>query len=512
MKGFRVVYTLLIFACLAGAAHAKVPWGLYDKTVEDTTFSIYAIDNLIDRRHVLYKSSSRVTDKEDIIFRNNINKWPAETLRIIQERGRTQEFRDIIPILENRVYVEYTPANRQPDIYVDVLEDPPCDSSIACFQRKGDDRPYSAIFIAQEDRVHFAGISLHEIGHYFGLGDQYDDGRGNSHPEYSSDVNQTDKSIMQGYEATNGELTCDDADGFINLLDLRLAQRNNGQFSARARNSWKSLCPKSPNIYQNGKTINRQAVDAWQEPSPLDDTRVIYQREYKNGEMQREMVTFTDSPIHIFQVDDKDRVKRDPKTHLILSVYTPRNTWTNAPAAHAGETASLTWEKHFTYGKPTVRNGKNAIPISVREVVNGKEIGNRQLFISSDGELIGDGNIHLTKDNYQAIDMGKSIGFKIENRRIIFYSVYDKQIQTGVRGFPTENVTIAVDHETRLTCSLPLQGNCLEFSSYWTLYETHRDHLMSFYRNFYEPLFNSPQQQQNSARKQIQDSIRSRRK
>ena len=78
MKVFRVTYTLLVFACLACAAHAEVPWGMLHEAAEDTTFSIYAIDNLIDNRPIRYAVSERITPQEENIFKANDSKLPAE--------------------------------------------------------------------------------------------------------------------------------------------------------------------------------------------------------------------------------------------------------------------------------------------------------------------------------------------------------------------------------------------------------------------------------------------------
>ena len=52
---------------------AKAPWGILKETAEDTTFSIYAIDNLIDNRPIRYAVGSGITAQEEEIFKENEN-------------------------------------------------------------------------------------------------------------------------------------------------------------------------------------------------------------------------------------------------------------------------------------------------------------------------------------------------------------------------------------------------------------------------------------------------------
>lgn len=498
MRYFRLACITLAMTLLAGMSYAKRPWGVRDDIPEETSFEIYAVDNLIDNRPIRYAVSQGVSPAEENTFRENILKWPAETLQFIRKSGRAQEFKDITPILERGLVLQRVPVSATPDIFFDIVETPPCNGSVACFIPPGENF-YSAIVLATYKRSDLKTLSLHEIGHYFGLADQYDRNRhSSSHAEYSSDVNEKDSSVMDD----KTELTCDDADGLINLIDLRRSQRTNGRFSARAQQGWRSLCRRSKNVYQNAKTINRQRYDAWEENT--FDMDVIFMREYKNGNLQQQTLTFTDSPIHVFQVDGKDRVKRDPNTRLIQAVYTPRETFAaNGPS-------SITWEKHFTYGKPTICDGKKCIPVSVREVVNGKQIRQGQIFISADGSLSGDVNALLTPNRYTATDMGTQINFKIENRRITFYALKNQENHIDVRGFPGQAELFRFRGEQREICSLPLKGACEELIRYYKLYDSHREHLISFYKNFYEPLFGA-RQQQEQVRRQVQDTLRSRR-
>ncbi len=499
MKLFRSLFILLALTLLAGTLHAKRPWGVLDDMVEDTSFEIYAIDNLIDKRPIHYAVAKDVTPEEEAIFKNNILKWPAEALRVIQKSGRTQEFQDILPLLQTPLHLQKVSPEQDLDIYFSIPREPACGNSVACFKHPGEE-PFSQVVIVAEARNKVKKLSLHEIGHYFGLSDQYDFPSNVPHSEYSSDVSE-EGSVMDD----NEELTYDDVDGFINLLDLRLAQRRNGQFSARAKKGWKSLNPRSKNMYQNATTINRQRFDSW--GMDILDAEVIVRREYENGKVKQETLAFPDSPLHVFAVTEKDQVTRDPQTHLITSVQT------SIKAAYGPESVSsvpLLLEKRFTYGAPTTCEGQRCIPISIQEVAHGKRIINRQIFVKADGSLAGDIAVFLSPTRYSAVDFGTNIDFKIENRKITFFFLQKDSDDIKMGGFPGQNEVFRFRGEERETCSLPLPEKCEELKFYYhTLYEAHRDHLMSFYKNFYEPLFVTPQR--NQTRRQIAQATRARR-
>ena len=106
MKFFRFIVGLPAVIFLACLAHAESPWGVMTETAEDTTFSTYAVDNLIDKRPIRYAVSTEVTPQEEQIFKENILKWPAQTLQFIQESGRTKEFKDILPILQHKLVLQ----------------------------------------------------------------------------------------------------------------------------------------------------------------------------------------------------------------------------------------------------------------------------------------------------------------------------------------------------------------------------------------------------------------------
>ena len=142
MKMFRFIFNLLILVCLVCSARAEAPWGIFNETVEDTTFSIYAIDNLIDNRPIRYAIGPGITAQEEEIFKDNIRKWPQETLRFIQNQDRTQEFQDVISLLEGgrKLALQKVSLQDSPDIYRTITKNVQRDcnkiSAMACFKSK----------------------------------------------------------------------------------------------------------------------------------------------------------------------------------------------------------------------------------------------------------------------------------------------------------------------------------------------------------------------------------------
>ena len=65
MRLLRFAFIFMILALAGGLAHAKAPWGVLNSVPEEKTFSVYAIDNLIDNRPIRYAVSEDVTPEEE---------------------------------------------------------------------------------------------------------------------------------------------------------------------------------------------------------------------------------------------------------------------------------------------------------------------------------------------------------------------------------------------------------------------------------------------------------------
>ncbi len=495
------LWALCLFAPMLGQA---APWGILKEMPEETSFSVYAVDNLIDKRPIRYAVSKEVTPDEEAIFKANILKWPQETLRFIQQSGRTQEFADIVPILQHVLVLKKVFEQESPDIVLSFYDDPN-DGKNGYFTEKDDKQPFSEIRINQNSRDGFEGTSLHEIGHYFGLGDQYDSGRNkNSHTEYSSDV--ADGSIMLGDYTPNKQLTCDDVDGFINLIDLRLAQRHNNQFSRRAQKGWKSLCP-GKNIYQEARTINRNEID---QRETSDYVVHKHLREYKNGKLQQEIELRVLSPMEIFNVN-RARVERDSQMNLIQAIYTTKRVSITLPNGTTS-TVEVPYERHFSYGQPKQEEGKESVEIILTEMLNGKKFNSRVLYIQSNGMLRGLPNVSLeTADfyyaytDYVAIDFYYADGF-LSPSRIVYYTVDDTEHDIKLQGKWGENTATVTRNGQTERISLPPAEND-DMYMYWGLMELNKESFESYIKNFYMPLFGTQSKRINQAQ-QVRDQVK----
>ena len=498
----RVFFLNFLWAlCLTAPiwGEAKAPWGIFKDIPEENTFSIYAVDNLIDKRPIRYAVSQDVTPQEEKIFKENILKWPQETLRFIQKSGRAQEFQDIVPVLRHKLPLLKVSEQDSPDIvlrFTDTLYNANGDF----IGKGGDSMPFNQIRIHKEYRDIFAITSLHELGHYFGLGDQYENSRGNVHAEYSSDVNVRDGAVMND----NAVLTCDDLDGFINLIDLRLAQRAGGRFSARARKGWKSLCPKSKNIYQNALTTTREQTDTlW---IPIYTVEIVYHREYEQGKLQRQLELILGSPIEIFAIPSDATVERDSNTQLIQVIRTHMTqTEGNTPSG------DVPYERSFTYAKASPVRGNETVKISISEKLDGKEFRSYTLFASSDGNLVGLPDTRLTNSAYHTYGKGMAIHFSFKDGFLrpsgTYFDVKNEYNDLALAGNYDEDAAEVIRRGQRQHVELPPSVDDNELYLTWGLMELNMQALISYRTNFYNPLFGAEAAQAQQVRNKIKQAL-----
>ena len=131
---------------------------------------------------------------------------------------------------------------------------------------------YTASKLAEQEAMRTTGIFMsaytldydmdrvarHEMGHFFGLADQYEDKK-NMNKVRSLLRTEPGEVVFGGLPsvmAKSATLTCDDLEGFINAVDFIWGME--GKNSPRVQNGWKSLCGK-PYIYLQGIPVKDSA-------------------------------------------------------------------------------------------------------------------------------------------------------------------------------------------------------------------------------------------------------------
>ncbi len=225
-------------------------------------------------------SEQKRSEYEKIIAQSYAS-WFAYPAELIRKSGRGEEFSDVLPILDKGIDVQFVSEKDMADIFIVILPFKEVESicgkpAIGCYSRVGDVAQIFIPFNKFVMRTMTAGkrsaqfIALHEIGHSLGFSDQYKQGRSQtSHMIYSS-LN-TSKSIMNAA----GRLTCDDADGMINLIDITRGTSRGGEYG------WRSLCAKSDVYYINGAPVGKSPYNIF----AVDDGYTWRFQRYKENQL-----------------------------------------------------------------------------------------------------------------------------------------------------------------------------------------------------------------------------------
>ena len=486
MKISSRVYAVLALIVCGGAVHAEAPYGLLTGAVKDTTRSTYAMDFLLSRRAIRYAVSDSVSPEEEQVFVESIKKWPREVAKLIKESQRTGEFQDALLIFNRKMTLVRVSDAQEADVYFEITPHPNCDGAIACFREKGA-LPYARILLAEQARTDFEKPLLHEIGHYYGLGDQYPKGRLNNHEEYSGPVNREEKSIMQGSHVTDGQITCDDADGMINLLDLLRAKRNNNRFTWRANKGWASLCASSNSVYKKARDINRRADAFFQD---IDSWTSMTSLEFKDGYLVRKVRASISSPLQIFAIAPQDKVTRDPETNLVTEVESGLKGLIIFPQREEWKETELTWKRQFSY-QPAGADSQQ-IAVHIDEWLNGEKMSEREMTLSADGTLLGNPNFSLSPESLSAKTATYTLSLELKNRKIVKFSMKGNSSHFVLTGTPDKEIRYSEDNgQTFTPYTLPLTDFHLPpmLIHFFDGYQNLAAHLMSFYKNFHEPLF-----------------------
>lgn len=475
------------------------PWGALNSYVEDTHHK-YAVEFLISNSTIYYNVADDVTPAQEAVFVRNIKKWPNEVLRIIREEGRESTFKDIIPVLETKLVLKKRADN--PDVFLKLGEKSECGGRASgCFSER---KTPAEIIVVSDFERHFSNIVLHEIGHFFGLGDQYERSRYNSHAEYSSDVNDESGSVMND----SSSITCDDADGFINLIDIFYIKHDKEKISERTKTGWASLCPGGTNFYQNGKTINRKTTDIIHRSYTHDEVRT-----YNKGSVTD--TTAVELPDRSLLFDTYQAAKITRENGLITMIKTPLKVFlVERPDEYATsytliEDRYVYWTRTFQY-QPKRTEGLSVItPVVVTEYIDKDPQTPYEIQIHEDGDLIHAPYVRIANSSYNASISNTTRVLKFElnkttvqNFRISQWNQSSKK-EDVFEGHPGDVSFHASIGGASFTCSPNdfFENPCSRMADYYESYQAHLRNLESFYKNFYKPLFGSQRANGNAVDK-----------
>lgn len=211
------------------------------------------------------------------IFLDSFNNWLDKTKYYISQTNREREFEDILNIVNNKENLRQLPCSFSEEgeikldadltvVYkVDATEY--CGDAVACFLLGHNALIISVIDgVSTEDYTIFA---THELGHAWGLTEQYSGGMADGSFLYNSKVKRP--SIMND----NRQVTCDDVDGFITSIDRTLGKER----------EFHSLCSDGIFIKNGQAVINENETYTLKENYDYFDAeiKVSYDTEFKDA-------------------------------------------------------------------------------------------------------------------------------------------------------------------------------------------------------------------------------------
>ena len=238
--------------------------------------------------------------------------WFSEPARLIRRAGREEEFADVLPLLERGIKVQFADEGEEADIriYIEPLKQVRQTSaknlgyfSLESFPEIHVPEDRVLLGLVTRGRYNLPSIILHEIGHSLGLSDQYQ-GAYNSDAIYSSQ--ETRQSVMK----SSNKLTCDDADGIINLIDITRGT------SRGSMAGWRSLCKRSGlyNSYRDIYYVNGIPFRPHFSYviTPLSQGEKWQLNEYKDGRLRNQYVwSWAEEPLPVFDELEETVIQRD---------------------------------------------------------------------------------------------------------------------------------------------------------------------------------------------------------
>ena len=249
---FITFTAVLVYAAPDPYAHLDI-FEIVDKTFfqhiiddEEATYTI-CIDKTKDGQDIVEEDWAKE------IFFTSLNNWEQRVTHYINKNRRQKgKFDDILNILNKEHKIKQIHCNFNEDDSIDKqadlllhfkvpIVDKYCGANIACYLN-GEGSIIIKIFDRSEDNDYIQAVS-HELGHAFGLADQYSGATIKGSFLYNSKIRRP--SIMN----KSKYITCDDADGLITVIDRLKGNASHREFY--------SLC-KDGIFIKDGQRITKQ--------------------------------------------------------------------------------------------------------------------------------------------------------------------------------------------------------------------------------------------------------------
>ena len=298
-------------------------WGISDDYETDSYREPkHCMDEFLSGRSIPYhiKYPSKADLSSDILYDNltieAFRQWPLFVKDQIINTGREAEFADIMPLLTKAVSLKKFSSPVQGVLTIRFVSEKQLidicgEGTGGCFSMM-DQTITVPQLICQENkctnREDLLASLTHEIGHFYGLADQYQEALNFSSVTHStSDRVDSEESLM----AIGSKLGCDDADGFINLIDFTLAE-SKGSYSARAKKGWKSFCDDT--LYQNAKVLNRTPFWVGRKKYEYDASGNVLRYSYYNPFRINGRKIHEDLGMPTYGIDEQNQLW----THFVL--------------------------------------------------------------------------------------------------------------------------------------------------------------------------------------------------
>ena len=302
MKNKMLLKIVLIMTVAFISTSAKaLDWGVFEDYLGNSNkYALYKIINGIPIRYAILEEDIPALAQNNSSANNELNKlnttlsgerrqrdlqkmietsfgvWIGENSDTKTEiNRRNQEFDDIKNLISKKINLQRVSDRKNADIIFIFIDErnmsKKCSNkeAAACIEVKREPKivylqnPYIDDGKPANQRwKEILSNSIHEVGHYLALGDQYEDFNDTSLVYSTSDRIGKNNSVMAAQNTIN--LQCDDIDGLINIIDITLAIINDGRFSARAQKGWASFCNGKPGFkdtfYRKAKVQNKAPV------------------------------------------------------------------------------------------------------------------------------------------------------------------------------------------------------------------------------------------------------------